>query len=165
MTKQTSDYHGSKMMKTNETTSLAVAAVALLIQALSLPAIAEETHGEVDNSFNLSLRMDDLKNYPIGGTFNTAIGLSALGTQNSGGSNIAVGFSALGQNTTGTSNTAVGRIALSQNTTGSNNTAVGSSSLYYNTTGQSNTATGSYALHNNTTGENNVAYGNDSSTV
>jgi len=84
MTKQTSDYHGRKMMKTNQTTSLVVAAV--LLQALSLPVMAEEIHGN-ETEYSVSLGSQSLENYL--GQGSTAIG------------NTAIGFMAQRDNTTG----------------------------------------------------------------
>ncbi len=133
--------------------------ICAMLQALSLPVMAEEVHGQTDDVGNLSLRQNDLENDPIGGSINTAIGLSALGTQNSGHRNTAVGMFAAHQNTTGAFNTAVGFKSLRSNTVGDYNTAVGAEALQDNTTGTSNTATGSSALEHNTTGYMNVAYG------
>ena len=73
--------------------------------------------------------------------------------------NTAIGVSALSSNTTGGSNTASGYTALLSNTTGYNNTASGSLALFSNTTGSYNTATGYTALQNNTTGSNNTSLG------
>jgi hypothetical protein len=159
MAKQKSNDYWSKMMTTKPTTSLVVAAVAVVIQALSLPVMAEEIHGQNDAVSNLSLRKSDLENAPIGGSLNTAIGMSALGTQNSGSRNTAVGMFALSDNTLGDNNTAVGFEPLSNNTAGDHNTAVGAAALHANTTGTVNTATGASALEHNTMGYSNNAYG------
>jgi hypothetical protein len=143
MTKQTSDYHGSKMMKTNQTTSLVVAAV--LIQALSLPVMAEEIHGILDNNNNLSLRPNVAAN-PLGGEVNVSIGYQSLGNGNSGSFNTATGGQALSNNTTGENNVAYGSLALRMNKTGSRNTAVGLNALFNNTSGSDNVAIGIGAL-------------------
>jgi hypothetical protein len=92
------------------------------------------------------------------GTFNTAIGASAL-TLNTGTGNTACGNVTLFNNTTGAENTAIGAGALSANTEGLDNAATGFGSLSHNTTGNSNTADGSGALFNNTTGDFNTAVG------
>ena len=92
-------------------------------------------------------------------TFNTALGVSALGSNTTGSFNTASGFEALRRNTTGIANTAVGRWALVSNTEGSFNTASGNSALASNTTGSLNTANGVSALVSNTTGERNTASG------
>jgi hypothetical protein len=109
------------------------------------------------------------------GSYNTAHGYQALGSNNSGWLNTAHGASALTSNTSGNYNTAVGAQALLSNTeaeentaigfealyanTASGNTAAGSSALSSNTTGGGNTATGYWALVYNTTGQYNTANG------
>jgi len=113
--------------------------------------------------------------YTNRGDFNTAVGVSALLSNNTGGRNVAIGWEALAANTTGGRNTATGFAALRFNAsgsfntangygalssnTGSNNTAVGFNALTGNTTGIDNTATGSDTLSNNTTGNDNTATG------
>src|SRR5439155_532905 len=71
----------------------------------------------------------------ISGSFNTAIGLTAL-FNNNADDNTAVGVIALGNNTTGTANAAVGKQALAVSTTGSNNTAIGEQAGFNQTTGK-----------------------------
>jgi hypothetical protein len=174
MTKQTSDYHGSKMMKTNQTTSLVVAAV--LLQALSLPMMAEEIHGE-QTFTNLSLGDDTVTNpgwtnppfantsvganalNPLTAFNNSAFGAYALGNNTSGIENTAHGAHALRENTTGSYNTAVGTSSLGDNVSGQFNTAIGDGSLTKNTSGGSNVAIGGSALQQNTSGYDNVAIG------
>jgi len=90
---------------------------------------------------------------------NTAIGVSALYSNNSGWNNTATGFGALSSNTIGTGNTANGVGALPSNTIGNFNTASGFNTLVFNTTGSYNAAYGYYALLNNTTGNENTANG------
>ena len=106
--------------------------------------------------------------------FNTAIGYSALYSNQSGSSSTAIGLSALESNTTGDGNTSTGSQSLQANTTGyfntadgylalyenngSCNTATGNRTLLFNITGNYNTGTGSYALFNNN-GSNNTATG------
>lgn len=76
-----------------------------------------------------------------------------------GSYNTAMGRSALQNNTTGFRNTASGYASLYNNTTGYNNMASGLQSLNANTTGYQNTASGMNALLANTTGYNNTADG------
>jgi hypothetical protein len=64
-------------------------------------------------------------NNGFNGSFNTAVGASALAMNNSA-DNTAVGGTALYNNTSGHDNTGLGLSALSNNTSGSNNVAVGS---------------------------------------
>ena len=94
---------------------------------------------------------------PIG-TANVFVGVSA-GILNTGSFNTALGASALPANTSGTGNTAVGQAALYTNSTGVSNTAVGLGVLQANTTGNTNTAIGRAALNGNITGASNVALG------
>jgi len=94
------------------------------------------------------------------GTYNTAIGSSALRSNNADGKyNTAVGSSALYYNLSGTSNTATGVCALYQNSSGTGNTAVGNNALNPNLTGNYNTAIGYTALYGNTAGSSNTAVG------
>ena len=93
------------------------------------------------------------------GSYNTAVGVSALYSNTTGYQNTANGVSALQSNTTGFQNTANGMSALYYNTTGNYNTANGVSALQSNTTGYQNTANGMQALSSNTTGYNNTANG------
>jgi Chaperone of endosialidase len=95
---------------------------------------------------------------------NTAVGAFALLNNDSTGNglasaNTAVGVSALGSNVDGDTNTAVGAIALASNDTGSRNNAVGFEAVYNNTTGFRNEAMGVNALFANDTGFENVAIG------
>jgi hypothetical protein len=93
------------------------------------------------------------------GSFNTANGNSALGSNAAGNYNTASGYYALGLNTTGSYNTANGYAALYSNVTGHNNIASGVNALYTNTIGNGNAAYGTSALYSNTTGSNNLANG------
>ncbi len=76
---------------------------------------------------------------------------------NLGVNNTAVGVSALGSNTTGYNNTASGKFALVNNTTGSGNTAYGDVALGFNTFGSLNTAVGHGAGGDD--GDSNTALG------
>ena len=93
------------------------------------------------------------------GSYNTAVGWSALNRNTTGNYNTANGLQALYWNTTGWYNTASGIYALLGNTTGYQNTASGGSALAGNTTGYRNTASGAYALVKNSTGYQNTAQG------
>src|SRR5262249_20365585 len=90
---------------------------------------------------------------------NTAIGLSALGSNTTGVDNVASGQCALCLNHTGSRNTASGVNALGDNDSGSRNTASGVNALGQNFNGDFNTAIGDGALISNTTGSHNTAIG------
>ncbi|MDR2690730.1 MAG: tail fiber domain-containing protein [Dysgonamonadaceae bacterium] len=111
---------------------------------------------------NVSFGYGSLLNYTVG-TYNTAIGSSALRSNNSnattGDYNTAIGSSALYFNTSGGGNTASGAGALLVNTSGHHNTADGNNALLSNTTGNYNSAIGYSALQHNTTGSFNSAIG------
>jgi trimeric autotransporter adhesin len=95
------------------------------------------------------------------GQLNTAIGLAALANDNNGfnGSfNTAVGASALFANN-GADNTAVGAGALQSNTTGNDNTAIGISALVTSQTGDRNIAVGNFAGAGLATGSDNIYIG------
>ncbi len=98
---------------------------------------------------------------PTGGSADTAVGSYAL-EDNAGSFNTAMGSSALALNNVGQNNTAVGYDALYGNTTGSNNTVVGSNSGYslgVRGTGSNNTAVGANALFGPATISNATAIG------
>jgi hypothetical protein len=97
---------------------------------------------------------------------NTALGVSALGSNTSGSINIAIGngvvgtyYAPLASNTTGSNNIAIGTGALGLNSSGSYNIATGYQALFNNSTGTNNSAYGWNALGNNTTGGSNTAIG------
>ncbi|GHV08088.1 hypothetical protein FACS1894160_1780 [Bacteroidia bacterium] len=91
---------------------------------------------------------------------NVSFGYGSLLNLSAGTYNTAIGSSALNANaTTGNYNTGIGSNALNANTSGSSNTATGVCALYVNTTGGYNTAYGHQALINNTTGSYNTAIG------
>ena len=99
------------------------------------------------------------------GQVNTAIGVGALFTVNNGfnGSfNTAVGASALGLNTSA-DNTAVGGTALGNNTTGHDNTAVGVSAFPNNTSGSNNIALGAFAGQSVSTASHVICIGDPGS--
>ena len=108
---------------------------------------------------NVSFGYGSLPN-PSAGTYNTAIGSSALHSNTTTvGYNTAIGSSALYFNTTGLNNTASGHCALYLNESGNYNTANGTLALSCNTTGNYNTSSGQLALSSNTTGSYNTAIG------
>jgi hypothetical protein len=89
---------------------------------------------------------------------NTALGLSALSSNNGGIFDTAVGYQSMYTNTTGTGNTATGYQALELNLTGNNNTAVGFQALLNG--GNNSIAIGNLAAANVSGGEmNNIHIG------
>jgi hypothetical protein len=93
------------------------------------------------------------------GSYNTAIGIGALGANTTALYNTAVGYQALYSNTTSSENTAVGWKSLDACTTGTNNTAVGSSAHNLVTTGSRNTSVGKNSGNVLTTGSDNIYIG------
>lgn len=96
------------------------------------------------------------------GTFNTAVGVNALGDNTTGHANNSLGYESLRANTTGNWNNAFGQNALWKNTTGYYNTAMGDGALFFNTTGYGNTAVGAQAFAGST-GHNNTVIGYNAS--
>jgi hypothetical protein len=94
-----------------------------------------------------------------GGSSNTAVGALTLYSNTGGQNNTAVGYNAMFTNTNGYSNTALGIYSLSLNTTGALNIAVGSASMQFNTTGYENVSVGTNNLASNTTGNDNTSLG------
>jgi hypothetical protein len=102
------------------------------------------------------------------GTLNVAVGgglygstAGALGANTTGSYNTAVGHSALRANTTASNNTAVGYQSLYANTTGTNNTAIGNYTGLALTTGTINSFLGRSAGESATTGSKNTFVGNN----
>jgi hypothetical protein len=93
------------------------------------------------------------------GNNNTAVGRSALFSNQAGGDNTAIGVNALQSNTFGNYNVAVGESALFGITLGFNNVAVGYQALSSNATNNSNIAVGAFAGRNLTGGANNIYIG------
>ena len=93
------------------------------------------------------------------GVDNTAIGIDALASNQTGVFNTASGAKALFSNIVGDTNTANGQEALYFNIGGFQNTATGAFALYFNTEGSENTANGVGALFFNEVGNSNTAYG------
>jgi len=98
-----------------------------------------------------------------GGSFNTSLGQSSLGsTTTNGNENTSVGYLSMRSNTTGLSNSALGYFTLYSNTTGSVNCAFGKYSLYSNVSGSDNSAFGYATLFSAaTTGSRNSAFGSN----
>ena len=96
------------------------------------------------------------------GGYNVSMGVGALASTaitGSGSFNVAIGRSALENNTTASDNTAIGYTALVTNTVGYNNVAIGSGAMYSNTTGYFNVVSGTNAMYSNKTGIYNTASG------
>jgi hypothetical protein len=99
------------------------------------------------------------------GSYNTAVGITALSANTTGNLNTAIGTAALIVNTTGNNNAAFANSSLQANISGINNTGIGVSTLFSNTTGNNNTSLGfqaGYGLagtNSNTTGTNNIFIG------
>lgn len=92
------------------------------------------------------------------GSYNTALGHSALRDTTTGLANTAVGIDALRSVTGEGGNTAVGAFTLKESS-GRDNTAVGSTALRRHLTGNDNTAIGTQTLFNTTLGSRNIAVG------
>lgn len=97
--------------------------------------------------------------YNSGGTYDTAVGDSAMLSNTSGADNTALGYYTLNGTTTGSYNTALGDEALYQNVSGGSNTAVGYAALAHVSTGSSNTAIGYFVGPTLNTGSNNILIG------
>jgi hypothetical protein len=101
----------------------------------------------------------------MSGSYNVALGDSALYSASSGANNTAVGYQAGYTNSTGTQNTFVGNAVGYANTTGSYNIGIGgegfgtNTTLRFNTTGQANIAIGASALASITASSFNTAIG------
>lgn len=90
---------------------------------------------------------------------NTAVGYSALYSDNIGYANTAIGSHAMQYVTEGNSNTAIGAFSMYNTVDGNYNTAIGNDSLMRNIDGNFNTAIGIQASGNNTSGSYNTAIG------
>lgn len=97
-------------------------------------------------------------NYPVG-SFNVALGNSALDSLTTGDNSVAIGNSALTAATTAGYNVAVGRNALVATTSGGSNVSIGGTSMTANTTGAQNVAVGRNALMSSVSANNNVGIG------
>ncbi|MEP6467928.1 MAG: tail fiber domain-containing protein, partial [Parafilimonas sp.] len=94
----------------------------------------------------------------IGGSGNTAVGLSALLANNTGSFNTSTGSGSMYANVSGSYNSGSGYFTLYNNKTGSYNTSSGAFTLQYNS-GNGNTAIGYNALNFNGAGYENTAVG------
>lgn len=91
---------------------------------------------------------------------NSSIYLGTVGGADAGNTNnTAVGISALNSNQIGTYNAAFGKNSLFSNNSGIYNSAFGAGSMELSTNGVGNTAIGSGALYNNGSGTGNTALG------
>ena len=117
----------------------------------------------ITGSFNVAVGDSALYNNNAGalfatqGVYNIAVGPKALFKHSFGAHNQAMGFQALYNNQSGVNNVAIGSNSLYTNT-GNDNTAVGYNAAYSGALAYKNTAIGSNALLNNT-GSNNTAVG------
>jgi trimeric autotransporter adhesin len=93
------------------------------------------------------------------GTYNTAVGNSALESNSTGNGNSAFGRTSLGFNQSGEYNSGFGYNTLGSNKLGNQNTAIGTNSLG-NIEGSSNTSLGYWSLAASTSGDNNIGIGN-----
>lgn len=113
--------------------------------------------GNTTGTANTAIGADALTDNQVG-DFNTAVGNYALHNDN-GSYNCALGTSALQNNTGGQQNVAIGYTALIGNTTGNENTAIGTSVCYNLQSGSNNTVLGSSAMANSTIGSYNTLLG------
>lgn len=109
----------------------------------------------------------DLNSVAIGsdvlpaGTFNVAIGKSALKSAVVATNNVAIGFQSGMSGDSPINNVSVGANSLRFNVFGQGNVAIGYEALY-STTNNANTAIGSMALRSTSTGIRNTSIGNES---
>jgi Chaperone of endosialidase len=148
----------NRVTRMNGMTKLSLHVAALLVGAGAAHAAQPPDPVTSDGSYNTAVGLYALLS-ENGGALNTAIGYESLFNNSSGGNNTALGASALWGNTSGAGNTASGNYALHLNQTGSQNTADGAYAMYMNKTGSYNTATGLHALYNSTSSYN-TALGN-----
>jgi len=93
---------------------------------------------------------------------NTAIGFGTMQNNVSGQWNTAVGSSALITNNSGSHNTAIGGASLQGNISAAGNAALGYGALLDHQSGDANTSVGMYALKGNVNGSNNIGLGFES---
>jgi len=79
------------------------------------------------------------------GQYNTALGMEALSSLETGWNNTACGWKTMGSHVSGYGNTAYGIAALLSNTSGHGNCTIGGSADSYNETGSNNTIIGTQA--------------------
>ena len=90
---------------------------------------------------------------------NTALGVRAINSANSGSQNTAVGFEALLTVNSGAANTAIGNRALRATGVGDNNIAIGRDAQLVNLDGDKNVSLGNNSLASNNSGSSNVCIG------
>lgn len=116
--------------------------------AIGFKALASTT-GNMD-TYNTAVGWNTMTaNNAIGGlsgSYNTAMGASALEDNSTGFWNAATGFRALADNTVGASNFAGGCLAASRNVSGGNNTAIGYRAMDIGTANTQSTYVGAQAL-------------------
>jgi hypothetical protein len=115
--------------------------------------------GRIDafGAYVLQANTTGVSNVGMGGSQIDSIS-SALRSNTTGSYNTGIGMGALGSNTTASDNTAIGYQAGYSSTTNGRNTAIGYRAAYANTS-EGITAIGRSALQNNTTGSDNLAIG------
>jgi len=121
-------------------------------EALGAGALVANTAGQKNVAIGYAAMAADT------GSFNTAVGESALAANTSGSQNVALGQGALHANVSGGFNTGVGVNALGV-ATGSNNTVMGWAAAAQTSTGTTNAGFGYNVLSQQTTGSNNAAFG------
>jgi hypothetical protein len=123
--------------------------------------------GITSGSFTIAIGANSMgASAGVTGSYNTAIGNSALNIVTSGNRNIGIGNEALAGLTTGVCNVAIGsynagggNAVMASNTSGSYNVALGNSSLNANLTGSNNIAVGYQSAYLNQSGSNLVSIG------
>lgn len=123
----------------------------------TVSSIGDLSNATTTGTFNLALGSTALSSRTTG-NYNTGVGDASMTGVTSGNYNTAIGYNTLRDTTTQSSNTALGFEAL-RNNTAANNTAVGMEACLLNTTGANNVAVGIKALRANTTGYENVGVG------
>jgi hypothetical protein len=113
-----------------------------------------------NGTYNTALGASALNSVTTGGNYNVAIGRSAGESITTGDYNVAIGPFSLDATTTGVGNIAIGYSSLSENTS-NYNIGIGYAALNANTTPGSQIAIGYTALNSNTTGANNIAIGRE----
>ena len=114
--------------------------------------------GGGDSDTNLAVGVGALGSNDTG-IYNTAIGAAALPLVVEGGENTAIGYGALEVLVGGSENIAIGRSALGSLENANSNTAIGRFAMYYAIDAEANIAIGGGALLTNVSGSYNVAIG------
>ncbi|MBN8565975.1 MAG: hypothetical protein J0M25_04460 [Flavobacteriales bacterium] len=116
------------------------------------------TRAGILNTTNTALGLNAL-NTANSGTYNTAMGIESLRTNTTGGYNVSLGWRSMEANQSGSFNSSVGNLALMRNVDGFSNAAFGDLALRENINGSQNVAFGTNALITNTSGSQNTALG------